>query len=213
MDMYLKKFRFPVLPGEYTISASAGIDTVDVSAIGEVDLGSKKNLKAISFSSFFPKSYDSSYCQYPGLKSPRRCVETIQSIMHGPPCRFSITGAGVNLPVRVSSFEWKESDGTGDIYFTISLKEHRGVSIGKSQVVAEGASQPAAATAPPPTRIGEPPKQATYTVGPGDCLCSIARKELGTTDWRPLYELNKDTIGSNPNLILDGTVLKLPARG
>ena len=53
-------------------------------------------------------------------------------------------------------------------------------------------------------------KPKTYTVKRGDCLSSIARKLTGSSDWHALYEQNKGVIGSNPNLIRDGTVLVVP---
>lgn len=48
----------------------------------------------------------------------------------------------------------------------------------------------------------------TYTVKAGDYLSKIA-KEHGISDWHTLYNLNKDVIGPNPNLIQVGMVLKL----
>jgi len=39
----------------------------------------------------------------------------------------------------------------------------------------------------------------------------IARDQLGAASrWPEIYELNKDVIGSNPNLIQIGMVLTLP---
>ncbi len=48
----------------------------------------------------------------------------------------------------------------------------------------------------------------TYTIKAGDTLSAIA-KRYGT-DWRTLYEANKDVIGGNPNLIRPGQTLSLP---
>lgn len=47
----------------------------------------------------------------------------------------------------------------------------------------------------------------TYTVQKGDTLSGIAKK-LGISNWNTLYNNNKDVIGSNPNLIKPGQVLK-----
>lgn len=47
----------------------------------------------------------------------------------------------------------------------------------------------------------------TYTVMSGDTLSGIAKK-LGISNWRTLYNNNKDIIGNNPNLIKVGQVLK-----
>lgn len=49
---------------------------------------------------------------------------------------------------------------------------------------------------------------ATYTVQPGDWLSKIAPAH-GTT-WQKLYAANREAIGSDPNLILPGTVLNIP---
>ncbi len=51
----------------------------------------------------------------------------------------------------------------------------------------------------------------TYVVQGGDSLSKIAEAELGdSTRWTEIYELNKDIIGDNPNLIKPGQKLRLP---
>ena len=55
-------------------------------------------------------------------------------------------------------------------------------------------------------------KPKTYTVDSGDNLSAIAKQELGDANrWREIYELNKDLIGDNPDLIQPGMELKLPS--
>ncbi len=49
----------------------------------------------------------------------------------------------------------------------------------------------------------------TYTTKPNDSLGSIARK-FGMPSWKYLYQLNKDKISDNPDLLAEGTVLKIP---
>jgi len=49
----------------------------------------------------------------------------------------------------------------------------------------------------------------TYVVQKGDTLGGIAAKYC--TTWQAIYDINKDTIGSNPNRIEPGMVLTIPA--
>ena len=49
--------------------------------------------------------------------------------------------------------------------------------------------------------------QETYTVQEGDTLSEIAEK-YGIS-WKTLYDLNKNIIGNNPNIIKPGQILKL----
>ncbi len=55
------------------------------------------------------------------------------------------------------------------------------------------------------------PTSATYTVRSGDTLSTISQATLGDSGrWREIYELNRGAIGSNPNVVVPGTMLKLP---
>ena len=52
----------------------------------------------------------------------------------------------------------------------------------------------------------------THTVESGENLSAIAEQELGSQSrWKEIYELNKDVIGKNPDLIQPGMELKLPS--
>lgn len=66
---------------------------------------------------------------------------------------------------------------------------------------AGGSSKPAPAPQPQPS----PEKPKTYTVKRGDSLSKV----FGS-NWRAVYELNRDVIGPDPNLIKAGQVLRLP---
>ena len=65
MEIWLKgskNFRFPINPSEYTVTSEHGSETVDVNALGEIDLGGKRKLRKVSFSSFFPARRESYIC-------------------------------------------------------------------------------------------------------------------------------------------------------
>jgi hypothetical protein len=75
-----------------------------------------------------------------------------------------------------------------------------------------GEPVPISSPAPLPTRW------APYVVVPGDCLWSIAARQLGTEaddvdidrSWRAVYAANAAAIGDDPNLIHPGLELALP---
>lgn len=53
----------------------------------------------------------------------------------------------------------------------------------------------------------------TYRIVKGDSLWKIAEQQLGDPfRWTELYQLNKASIGSNPDLIYPNVVLKMPAK-
>ena len=53
--------------------------------------------------------------------------------------------------------------------------------------------------------------EITYTIQPGDSLWKIAEEQLNDPySWTELYELNKEVIGENPNLIYPNMHLVLP---
>ena len=51
----------------------------------------------------------------------------------------------------------------------------------------------------------------SYTIKSGDTLSDIAQEQLGDANrWKEIYEMNKDVIGDNPDMIHPGKKLKLP---
>ena len=222
MDIYLRgstRFLFPFLPSEYTVRMERQTETVSVGKLGDIDLAKGRGLKSITFSSFFPRRYDRGYCRYSGLQSPKACVAKMEKVLRGSPVRLVITGAAVNLSVRLTSFEWKEDDGSGDMTFTATFQEHRSAPVSQSSVIADGGkggttggsgSAAVSGDALAEREASKPAPSRTYTVKKGDTLAGIARRLTGKTDWKALYEANSATIGGDPNSISPGMVLSVP---
>jgi nucleoid-associated protein YgaU len=60
----------------------------------------------------------------------------------------------------------------------------------------------------PPAAGGE-----SYEIQAGDTLGTIAQQFYGdSTLWRPIYDANKDTIGSDPDKLKLGTKLTIPPK-
>ena len=78
-----------------------------------------------------------------------------------------------------------------------------------SPVASPAVVAPAATSVPPTAEVAG----TTYEVQSGDTLLSIARDQLGdVTQWRRIYDANKDTIGPDPDKLKLGMSLKIPPK-
>lgn len=137
VEVWLKgsrRVRLPVLPSEYKVTSTQKNTTVNVIGVGEVVLKGKRGLREISFSSFFPARYDSSYCDVVP-KNPKQYVDIIEKLKRAGSVKLMITGTPINFRCTIESFEWGEDDGTGDISYTLTFREYRAPSAGSSSVV------------------------------------------------------------------------------
>ena len=80
---------------------------------------------------------------------------------------------------------------------------------GSSPVVPAVSASPTTAT----SAGGGGGSQQTYDIQSGDTLLSIAEQFYGdATQWRKIYDANRDVIGSNPDTLKVGTTLKIPPK-
>lgn len=208
MEFWLKQdnetFKLPVPPKEYTVSRSCNNGTIEVENIGEVSFIGKTGLATATLESFFPnKVYN--FCQYRTFPKPKDCVAIIEKWQNsGKPVRYTITGTNVNMECTIENFEYKEQDGTGDIFFTLELKEYRRIVLETQKVMSASTVKPVVTTSKRPV-VKSTAK--TYTVVKGDSLWLIAKKVYGNGNrWKEIQNKNKDKI-KNANLIYPGQVL------
>lgn len=121
-----EKLQLPVPPASYSIKKSLNNSTVVVEGLGEVNFIGKPKLAEIpSIESFFPAQVYS-FCQYSSFPTPKECTDLIEKWMaSGKPIRYLVTGTSINTECSIEDFEYGEQDGTGDVYFTLTLKEHK----------------------------------------------------------------------------------------
>jgi nucleoid-associated protein YgaU len=206
----------PVNPDSISVSSTHGYEDIEVSNIGEYTLLGNNRLKEISISSFFPRDYHPSYCNYANLRDPWETAALVEGWQRsGRPIRFIMTGTPVNMAVTIRSFEYEERGGEpGDVYFTLQMKEHVFIAATKKSSPVSGS---ATVTMPKLQTAAQRPstvnKIATYTVKSGDSLFKIAAKAevYGRgDDWRKIYNANKTAIGANPNTLKLGVKLVIP---
>lgn len=198
-------FEFPVNPEEVSISRSKGYETINMLEHGEFDFAIGEKVKEITFSSFFPKEHDRSFCQTTTVPDPRVAMNVLNTfLVSKKPLRFIISNTGVNVPVYLVTLNTTFRGGEpGDIYFDLTLRTWR-----DSKVEKLGAGR---ANKSSSSRTDLKKNSKTYTVKSGDSLSKIAKLELGNSSrWNEIYQINKKTIGNDPNRIKPGQKLVLP---
>ena len=202
--------RLPVNPEVITVDSPFGFVDVNVTHLGEYSVFGERGLRSFSISSFFPKEYNSTYCEYNGFEQPQTYVDMLEGWRdQRKPIRLVVTGTAINYPVTIRNitFDFEKAGAMGDVYFTIEMKEYREqeyrevVDLSKLPTASEVKS----AQRPPVINKPQASGEKTYSVKSGDSLSKVFGKE-----WRKVYEANKDVIGSNPNLIKPGQKLVIP---
>ena len=195
MEMYLKNdkhtFRFPILPSAINIQDYAIINDSNITGLGDVAIFGGRGLRGVEITSFFPnpkRKYK--FVNYTDYPKQWDCVSKIRSWMHsGEVMRFIVTGTEINFPVRITDFSYSEQDGTGDIYFTINLKEYRKIKISSTTPKKKKTDNKDRTDT---KETDNKPKQKTYTVKNGDTLWDIAKKYYGKgSDYKKIIEKNK----------------------
>lgn len=209
MEFWIKQdnngeLQLPVKPTEFNVTVAHRNTVVNVVQVGDINLIGNTGLREISLSSFFPAK-DYNFSVNSGRKKPKTCVNQIEKWRKsGKPVRVIITDL-LNMEATIESFTWGERDATGDIYYTINLKEYKKIKTKKATVTIATVKSTTRETKTPASSSGK-----TYTVKSGDCLWKIAKQFYGNgSQYTKIYEANKDTI-KNPNLIYAGQVLTIP---
>ncbi|NJB06669.1 LysM peptidoglycan-binding domain-containing protein [Clostridioides difficile] len=191
------------------MNSKAIVNTSNVLKTGEIAVFGGVGLRTTEISSFFPKN-DYTFCDYTGFPSPYDCVNKIEKWMNeGFILRFTVTETNINMEVIIDSFKYEEKDCTGDVYFTLNLKEYKRIQIPKINTSSN--DKLSSKLDLPLTKGFEVKnKQKTHKVGKGDSLWSLAKKYYGNGDlWKKIYDANKKLI-KNPDVIKDGWVLIIP---
>lgn len=214
MEFWLKKsnsdkIMLPVNPESFAFTEKHNNTSVNVNSIGEVNLLGKRNLKTGTISSHFPKR-DRNYANNSGRQAPYTYINKLLSWKSsGKPVQLIITGTKINFQVTIETLKYGEQDGTGDVYYDLTLKEYRAVEIKKTKLK-KTKKKKTTKKKSKPKRPAAKKKTKTYTVKSGDCLWNIAKRFYGNgAQYTKIYNANRGKI-KNPNLIYPGQVLTIP---
>ncbi|WP_027702283.1 LysM peptidoglycan-binding domain-containing protein [Metaclostridioides mangenotii] len=207
------RFRFPVIPSKVGSSGSVDVSKTGIIKLGEISAFAGKNLETVELESFFPK-YVSTYCQYTDFPPPEECVKKLKRWMNeGWILRLIVTDPDldINMECIITHFERDKHNGSGDVYYSLSIEEYGRFKIPLADIPGNGDTQ---ADQKPTTNnqnsIGQQQQQRTHTVKKGDTLWGLAKKYYGSGSKYPvIFNANKNLI-KNPDDIKDGWKLVIP---
>ena len=158
-----------------------------------------------------------SYAQYPNEASEADQIAVAENVLAGqgigawPVCGAdggsgtTYTGTNTSGSSAPSSSSSDSSSSSSSDSSSSSSSSSNSSNSGNSDNNSTSSNSSNSTSSTPPSTSSA---SGSYTVQSGDTLSTIAVKE-GVSDWHTLYTDNESVIGSNPNLIFPGQVLKL----
>lgn len=211
-----KFLTLPINPEKISPARSASNDNIDIIGLGKATRKGEPGLLGFTLESFFPSP--NSYF-YKGNR-PKACIDFINEIwaaenIDNNVARLIITGLPIpiNMWFVINSFEYDHNAGEEeDIYYRLNIKQYRPYGVKLIESDALNNTNIRVTSPSVVSNTGNNSNQITYKVQPGDTLWAITKASTGNgSNWKALYDLNKQVIGSNANLIKPGQVLTLPA--
>lgn len=215
MEIWLKSdsesLQIPVLPSEFEVEVAGEYDNKRIVKGKKVDVFNGEDLETATLESFFPADPNVPYASCNGILDPYNYVDTIKRwVKEGTVLRYIITDTNINMNCRIKSFSFREQDGTGDVYYSISIQEHNEVKFTKVKKQAEKKPSTANKGNRPSKPVSTNKQVRYYTVKKGDCLWNISKKYYGKgSDYNKIFNANKDKI-KNPSLIYPGQKFVIP---
>lgn len=174
----------PVSPETYEIQYPQNSETVNVNAIGDVNLLGYRGLMSVTLESFFPDQ-EYGFCVSKPTMSPKEYIHQVAHWKNQNQKLYFKAGGNVNFLCTITDLTYSQKDATGDIYYSIELTEYR--KLGDNRVVPSNKGTTGSA--------GSSGK--TYQCKHGDTLKKISKKFYGTSKYAStLYKKNKKAIES-----------------
>ncbi len=117
-------FMLPITPSKFELTNPHLNKVVNINDLGDINLIGKRGLSEITIESFFPNQ-NYYFCKTTPL-DPQEYIDMILKWKDsGKPIRLIITNTAINMAVAIENFTYGKRDGSGDMYFTLELKEYR----------------------------------------------------------------------------------------
>lgn len=121
--VYINGLLLPITPEKFELKTEHNSQTFETLEVGELVVLGKRKAEKLSFSSFFPDNFYEFSNSYASAYSFVNSIIEMKNL--NKPVRVMITGTNINKMFYISSFNYEEKDGTGDIYYSIDFIESR----------------------------------------------------------------------------------------
>ena len=159
--------QLPVNPPSLAVESAGKNETVEIVALGEINILRQKKLSNIKIECFFPAlvNKDASYVLTSGqFKEPQFYIDFFEKIWEEKkPARFIVTDTKVNMLVGIEAFTPALNAGDDDTSYTLELKEYKPyapktvtIQLPAAKAVQTTTDTAAAAPANPPGRRADP---------------------------------------------------------
>ena len=123
------QYVLPVPPSSWEIEGSNNVGSTNVINFGEMNNGSQPNLRTTSISSFFPIK-NLGFISSSKFKDRYEYIEAFDEAREkGTVIGYQITDTHVYMNCVITSFKYGEDDYTGDIKYTLDLKEDKSIEL------------------------------------------------------------------------------------
>lgn len=195
----------PVTPASFKVGRTYNNSTLNINAIGEINMLGKRGLQTLSFEGFFPaQKYEWSETNE---TNPYNLVRKIDGFAtSGKPCKISISNTSISMYCTIESFNHDEHDGTSDVYYEMTLKEYRYI---------KPTSEIKNDTTGLHSRIAEAPEEQAITAYPQEHFMDTANKAVSKI--MPIAEQGKKALNMYKMMVKAvkspiGAVLKVSKR-
>ena len=186
-----ESMQLPVNPESFDIESSQNNTSVVVHSLGEINLKGKRNLKGVSFDSFFPaQQYDFCRC---ACEEPYAYIQKLEALLEdNTTLHLIITDTEINMQCTIESFSYGEAERNGDVYYSLSLKEYR---VLKNTDVTANKKANTTIKKATTKRASKTVKSQKYKWKKGDTWHKVAKKKTGTSaNYKALKKQNKAVI-------------------
>ena len=115
----------PVTPARYAWGVGRNIETIHISQLGDVYRpGGRSRFSGEALECLLP-AQNYPWMEPGAIANPQYYLDILTAwAAAGEPVRYIVSGTEINTLVYLESVEWREQDGTGDIYASLWLREY-----------------------------------------------------------------------------------------